>query len=226
MSKLFVVATPIGNLDDISTRTLNTLEVSDLILAEDTRVTQKILNTFNIDTPIKRYNEHKPNLIFNELVELFNEDKNVVLVSDSGTPGISDPGGKLVRFVRENFEDVEIRVVPGPSAVTSILSVSGLPSNEFAFLGFPPLKNKRKKFFERIKDLDIRPVIIYESPHRLLKTLEEIKLYIGSEIDVFIGREMTKIYEEYFEGSISEAIDYFGDNGDGKIKGEFVIIIK
>lgn len=221
----YVVATPIGNLGDISKRTLEILKVSDLILAEDTRVTQKILNHFDVSTPIKRYNEHNPVKVFDSVSKLLNKGDVVSLVSDSGTPGISDPGSKLVKFIKKELPKVKIRVIPGPSAVVSSLSVSGIPSNEFTFLGFPPAKNKRKKFFKKVKEIIVRPVVMYESPHRLLKTLSELKEEVGEESEIFICKEMTKIYEEHFTGNINQALNYFIKNDD-KIKGEFVIILK
>ena len=223
MGRLFVVATPIGNLDDLSKRASKALSSVDLILAEDTRVTQKILNSFDIDTPVRRYNEHRPEKVFDEVKNLFSEGKSAALVSDSGTPGISDPGGKLVEFVQKNLPEVNILVIPGPSAVAAALSVSGMPANEFTFLGYPPAKNKRKKFFERVGRMETRPVVLYESPHRFLKTLNELKEEIGEEADIFIIREMTKIYEEHFRGSLGEAINHFEN---GQVKGEFVIIVR
>jgi 16S rRNA (cytidine1402-2'-O)-methyltransferase len=223
MGKLFVAATPIGNLGDLSGRALKIISSADLILAEDTRVTQKILNNFNISVPIKRYNEHNPEKTFEYLKNILSDNKSIVLVSDSGTPGISDPGGKLVDFVRNNLPKTDIFVIPGSSAVIAALSVSGMPANEFTFLGFVPAKNKRKKFFEKVKNIEVRPVVIYESPHRFLKTLGELKEELGGNREVFIAREMTKIYEEYFKGSLEEAIFYFEEH---TVKGEFVIIVK
>ncbi len=223
MGKLFVVATPIGNLNDLSKRALETFSSADLILAEDTRVTQKILNSFNINAPVRRYNEHRPEKTFEEVKKLFREGRSVALVSDSGTPGVSDPGGKLVEFVRRNIPEADVVVIPGPSAVAAALSVSGMPANEYTFLGYPPAKNKRKKFFERVGGIETRPVVLYESPHRLLRTLNELEDAMGEETDVFIAREMTKIYEEHFRGSLEEAIRHFED---GEVRGEFVIIIR
>src|SRR6056297_1469709 len=226
MSKLFVVGTPIGNLDDISGRALEVFSNVDLILAEDTRVIQKILNNFEIKTSVSRYNEHKPEKVFEKITELFKQGKSVALVSDAGMPGVSDPGGKLVEYIQKNIKGVGILVVPGPSAVTSALAVPGMPANEFTFLGYPPAKNKRQKFFKKVAGVEITPVVLYESPHRFLKTLRQLKEYIDSERDVFVGREMTKMYEEYFRGTVEEALYYFGEEGEGKVKGEFVIVIE
>ena len=222
MSIIYVVATPIGNLGDISGRALEILKSSDLIFAEDTRVTQKILNRFGIAVPIRRYNEHEPEKTFKEAEKLLKEGKEIVLVSDSGTPGISDPGGKIVEFVQKNLPNTKIRVVPGPSAVVAALSVSGMPANEFTFLGYPPAKNKRRKFFGRVAEIKTRPVVLYESPHRVERTLKELAEVLGDDREVFIGRELTKIYEEHFRGSLEEAIAHFKK---GKVKGEFTIII-
>lgn len=221
MSKLFVAATPIGNLEDVSERLIKTLKEVDFIFAEDTRKTKKITSHFDINTPIKRYNEHSPEKSFKKLEEFFNEDKSIALVSDSGTPGISDPGFKLVQFVWKNFKKVEVKVIPGSSAVISALSVSGIPANEFTFLGFPPAKNKRNKFFKKVDDIEVRPVVLYESPHRLQKTFDDIERFVDNK-GVFVAKEMTKVYEDYFRGRVSEAKEYFSDK---KGKGEFVIII-
>lgn len=221
MSRFFVTATPIGNLEDVSERSIKTFKEVDFIFAEDTRVTKKITSHFDIDTPVIRYNEHSPEKLFKKLEDFFKQNKDVALVSDSGTPGISDPGFKLVKFVWNNFPDVEVRAVPGPSAVTSSLSVSGLPASEFTFLGFPPAKNKRNKFFDKILDIETRPVVLYESPHRLQKTFDDLEKSMG-DIGIFVGKEMTKIHEDYFRGTVQEAKEYFSGK---KGKGEFVIII-
>lgn len=221
MPKLFVAATPIGNLEDVSDRFLKTLQEVDLIFAEDTRVTGKIVSHFDIKTSIKRYNEHNPKKSFRTIEELFSNGKDVALVSDSGTPGISDPGFKLVQYVWNNLPNVDIRVIPGASAVISALSVSGVPSNEFTFLGFPPAKNKRNKFFKNINNVDIRPVVLYESPHRLQKTFDDIDEFVDNS-GIFVAKEMTKVHEDYFRGPVSKAKEYFKEK---KGKGEFVIII-
>ena len=223
MGTLFVVGTPIGNMDDISGRALEVFSNVDLILAEDTRVTQKILNTFEINTPVGRYNEHKPEGAFEKVRKLLEEGKSVALVSDSGTPGISDPGGKMVEYVQSQVKEAGILVVPGPSAVAAALSVSGMPANEFTFLGYPPAKKKRKKFFKRVAEIETRPVVLYESPHRFLKTLNELRDVVGGEKDIFVAREMTKMYEEHFRGSLDLAISHFEE---GQVKGEFVIVVE
>lgn len=220
MGTLYVIGTPIGNLKDISLRALEVLKEVELVFAEDTRVTKKLLSRFNLHPALKRYNEHMPEKTFREAQKILASGGRVALVSDSGTPGISDPGVKLVDFVRNNLPEVKIEVLPGASAAIAALSVSGLPANEFTFLGFPPAKRKRKKFFEKVRDVEVRPVVLYESPHRLKKTLEGLADVFDNEKEIFIAREMTKIYEEYFKGTIAEAINYFGEG-----RGEFVIVI-
>lgn len=218
----YVVATPIGNLEDIAERSLKVLRDVDMIFAEDTRVTRKITSHFDIRTPISRYDENNPAKAFKQITSLFKEAKSVALVTDAGTPAISDPGYKLVEFVRSEIPQVNIRSVPGPSAITSALSVSGYPTNEFTFLGFPPAKKKRDKFFNKVNEIDIRPIVFYESTHRLHKTFDDIERLLG-DVELFVAKEITKIHEDYFKGFVSEARNYFVDK---KGKGEFVIIIK
>lgn len=220
-SFLYVIATPIGNLDDISERSLKTLKGVDMIFAEDTRVTKKITSHFDIRTPISRYDENNPAKAFEKITSLFKEGKSIALVTDAGTPGISDPGYKIVDLVRDHLPQVGIRSIPGPSAVISALSVSGYPANEFTFLGFPPAKKKRDKFFNKIRDIDVKPVVIYESTHRLQKTFDDIERLLG-DIDIFVAKEITKIHEDYFKDKVSVAKEYFVDE---RSKGEFVIII-
>ncbi len=222
MGILYIVATPIGNLKDITLRAIEILKVTDVIYAEDTRVTQKLLTHYEIKTPIKRYNEHFPKSTATEVTRMLQTGENIALVSDAGTPGISDPGSVLVSLVRENLPNAKIIAIPGASALVAALSVSGFPANKFTFLSYPPIKNKRKKFFAGLKDISTRPMVIYESPHRLHKTLGELKEIFGEEYRIFISKELTKIYETNFVGTIAEAASYFtGDEG----RGEFVIII-
>lgn len=222
MGTLFVVATPIGNLKDITPRALETLKSVDVIYAEDTRVTQKLLSHFGMHTRVAHYDEHSPRRTVEEVVRSLREGKQIAVVSDAGTPGISDPGSVLVAYVQKELRDALLMAIPGPSAVTAALSVSGLPANKFTFLGYPPIKNKRKKFFENMKNIEIRPVVLYESPHRLQKTLASLGEIFGTNFNIFISKELTKIYETNFTGSIEEAIDYFAaEHGQG----EFVIIV-
>ena len=181
MSTLYIVGTPIGNLEDISLRALRILGEVDFILCEDTRVTRKLLSHYDIKTRTISYHQHSDEKKNKEILKLLEQGKNLALVTDAGTPGISDPGGKLVAAVvgscREtNSEDIKIRVesVPGPSAVTAALSISGIPTDKFIFLGFPPNKKGRQKFIKKIFDACF-PVVVYESKHRIIKFLDELE---------------------------------------------------
>jgi 16S rRNA (cytidine1402-2'-O)-methyltransferase len=224
---LYVVATPIGNLDDITLRALETLKLVDIIFAEDTRVIAKLLARVVIEKSLQRYDEHAHELASNKIIELLREGKKVALVSDAGTPGIADPGSRLVARVREEVIDAHIVPIPGVSAVTTILSVSGMNANQFVFLGYPPHKKGRKTFFETLQTNEVWPVVMYESPHRIEKALASISDVCGNTRTVVVGRELTKIHEDIWKGSIEEARTIFSEAGKDKnrIKGEFVIVI-
>lgn len=176
MSTLYIVATPIGNLEDISMRALRILGEVDFVLCEDTRTTGKLLSHYEIKTPTISYHQHSDSRKNEQILNMLGEGKNLALVSDAGTPGISDPGGKLVAAVVERFgEDVKIESVPGPSAVTAALSISGVPTDRFVFMGFPPHKKGRQTFIRKVIESDL-PAVVYESKHRILKLLEEIQM--------------------------------------------------
>ncbi|MCL4399683.1 16S rRNA (cytidine(1402)-2'-O)-methyltransferase [Patescibacteria group bacterium] len=220
--KLYVVATPIGNLNDVSDRGKETLSRVDLILAEDTRVTKKLLNHLGIKKPMWRYDEYAKDDLYERILEFLGAGKEIAMVTDAGTPNIADPGSKLVSFIRERVPQIKIIPVPGPSAITAALSVSGLNANNFVFVGYPPHKKGRQTFFKKIKEMEIRPVIMYESPHRLQKTLGDMEKICGLGHPIVIAKELTKVHEEIWSGVIEEAGKHFGgDRG----KGEFVIII-
>lgn len=225
MSSLYVVATPIGNLEDFSFRALRILSEVDLILCEDTRVTKKLLDRYGIKTPTLSYHQHSKLQKIDYIINLLKQDKNIALVSDAGTPGISDPGGKLVEEAVESLNDsVKVVPIPGPSAVATAASISGFPVDKFLFLGFPPAKRKRKKFFEEILNSSY-PVVFYESPYRILKTLNELKENFqvsGFGFQVMVCRELTKKFETIYRGNIEKVIESVKNN---MIKGEFVIII-
>jgi len=222
MSILYIVATPIGNLKDITLRALHVLEEVDLILCEDTRVTKKLLEHYSIRTPVESYHQHSRLKKMNKILDLLKSGKNLALVSDSGTPGISDPGNKLIKLLITNYglqvTDHELSIniipIPGPSAVTAIASISGFSMDKFVFLGFPPHKKGRNKFFKEIAESK-HPVVIYESPHRIIKTLKEL-----GQKEVVICRELTKKFETIYRGKANEKIKQI------KPKGEFVIVIK
>jgi 16S rRNA (cytidine1402-2'-O)-methyltransferase len=221
---LYIVATPIGNLEDITLRAIRTLKEVNFVLSEDTRVTSKLLKHFDIDTPSISFHEYSDDNKYEKILALLEKGQDLALVTDAGTPGISDPGSFLVKTVKEKLPEISIVPIPGPSALASAISVSGLNLKEFTFLGFPPHKKGRKTFFDQlIEKIENHPVIIYESTHRLLKALESIKDR-SPDCNIVVCKEMTKIFEEIMTGKPQELIDYFLLNHD-KIKGEFVIIV-
>lgn len=225
MSKFYVVATPIGNLGDITLRAIETLKNADLILCEDTRGTRKILEKYNINKPTMSYHVHSKLAKIGKIFELLEEGKDLALVSDAGTPGISDPGAMLISRIKADThlrDSVNVIPVPGPSAVIAALSASGLPTREFTFLGFLPHKKGRETLFKEIRDAK-RTIVFYESPHRILKTLESLDKFCPNK-KVCIARELTKIYEEFKTGSPKEVLDYLVQN-PVKQKGEFTVIV-
>ena len=225
MSTLYIVATPIGNLEDITLRAIRILGEVDAILCEDTRVTAKLLQKYEISKPLISYHSHSKLAKVEKVFELLEEGKNLALVSDAGTPCISDPGVMLVQQVREHFtlEQVKIVTVPGPSAVISALAGSGLPSSEFLFLGFLPHKKGRETLFKEIA-VSERTVAFYESPHRILKALESLQKF-APEKKIVIARELTKIYEEFISGTATELLAHFEARKD-TVRGEFVVMVE
>jgi len=222
MYKFYVIGTPIGNLEDITYRAVRILGEVDMVLCEDTRVTANLLNKYGIKKPTMSYHSQSKLSKTDKILEMVAEGKTLALVSDAGTPTISDPGSMLVSKIRESFDDVEIIAIPGPSALTSALSISGLPGSEFTFLGFLPHKKGRETLFKEIA-LSERTVVFYESPHRILKSLESLKKYVG-ERKIVIAREISKIYEQIVSGTPLEVEKYFHDNAD-KVRGEFVVMV-
>ena len=230
MPTLYIVATPIGNLEDISMRALRILGEVDFILCEDTRVTRVLLGHYKIKTPTISYHQHSSENKLDQAVNLLAEGKNLALVSDAGTPGISDPGGKLVQAVIERLNgEVAIESVPGPSAVTAALSISGMPTDKFVFLGFPPHKKGRQTFIRKIL-LNEWPVVVYESKHRIIKFLEELGKMANDEnkkvnlTSIVVVRELSKMHETVYRGSL-ESIKEKIQNDPNAQKGEFVVII-
>ena len=226
MSFFYIVSTPIGNLEDLSFRALRILKEVDLILCEDTRVTKKLLDRYKINTSVLSYHQHSKLKKINYILELLKQEKHLALVSDAGTPGISDPGNKLIELaIRELGNKVKIVPIPGSSAITTAVSVSGFPMDKFLFLGFPPAKKKRKKFFEEVINSKYS-VIFYESPYRILRTLNELKnkFQVSSfKFQVVVCRELTKKFETIYRGEINEVIEEIKKD---KIKGEFVVIVE
>ncbi len=226
MGKLHIVATPIGNLADITLRALETLKSADLILAEDTRTTQKLLAHYEIRNKklLSFFEGNEERRTAEVLAMLQTTDRSIALVSESGMPLISDPGYKLVREVIKL--EIPVEVIPGPAALTTALVVSGLPPNAFIFLGYLPRKESHvKKLFLGIKEASahtpqIKTVIFYESPHRLLRTLQLVKDVFG-DVELAVARELTKIHEEIVRKNITETVEYFTEN---KPRGEFVVL--
>ncbi len=220
--KLYVVGTPIGNLKDITERAKETLTSVDLVLAEDTRVTSKLLNHLGIKKPMWRYDEYAKSDLYERILEFLGAGKEIALVTDAGTPLIADPGSKLIAFIRERTPEVKIVPIPGPSAIVTALSASGMNADRFTFAGYPPHKKGRQTFFKTLKQIEMRPVVIYESPHRLQKTFNDMEKICGIGHPVTVAKELTKIHEEIWKGTLEEAKRHFQKE---KGKGEFVIII-
>lgn len=220
---LYVVGTPIGNLEDVTMRAIAVLSSVDLILCEDTRVTTRLLARYHIETPMLSYHARSGASKVNAILKLLEAGKTVALVSDAGTPGISDPGSQLVGVVREKFPLLPIVAIPGASAVVAALSISGLPSSDFLFLGFLPHKKGRETLFKEIV-ASKRTVVFYESPHRILKTLEKLDALLPSERRVIVARELTKIFESVISGSASQVFAHFKEHTD-QVRGEFVVMV-
>lgn len=221
MGTLFVVATPIGNLEDITLRALRTLKESDLILAEDTRQTKKILERYKIDKPILSYHQHSTDNERLKILGYLLRGKNLCLVSDSGTPGISDPGNELIDYLLEREKNLNIVPIPGPSALTCAISICGFRTNKFIFLGFFP-KKRRKKTLELLSGLKYT-FCFFESGRRILKVLEKMEERLG-ERRVVVGRELTKKFESIYRGKISEVRKMLMK--EKKIKGELVVVVE
>ena len=216
---LYIVSTPIGNLKDITFRAVETLKNVDLIAAEDTRRTQILTRHYQIDTPLTSYFEHNQFLKGEYLLKLLKDGKDIALVTDAGTPGISDPGYQLIQLAKEN--DIPITVVPGPTALIAALTASGLPCHNFIFEGFLPVKSAaRRKKLESLKE-EKRTIVFYESPHRLLKALKDIEEVWGDPV-IVCARELTKKFEEVKKGSAQKLREHFTKV---EPKGEFVLLV-
>lgn len=220
MGKLFLVGTPIGNLGDMTYRAVETLKEVDFICAEDTRVTSKLLNYFDIKKPLISYHEHNSKAAGKQVIDRILSGENAAIVTDAGMPCISDPGEDLVKLCYEN--GVEVNVVPGPSAVVSALAVSGLDTSRFAFEGFLSVtKKQRFSHLAQVKGCT-STMIFYEAPHKLIYTLKDMLEYFGDR-KISICRELTKIHEEVFRTTLSGAVEYYTEN---KPKGEFVLVVE
>ncbi len=216
---LYIVATPIGNLEDITFRAVRTLKEVDYIFAEDTRVTKKLLNHFEIDTIVYRYDEHTKYHQIENIIKLLEEEKTIALVTDAGTPCISDPGYEVVEEALKR--DIKVSPIPGVSSMIAAASVSGISMRRMAYEGFLPKKKGRQTLLKKLAEEE-RSIIIFESPHRLIKTLKDIDEYLG-EREVVVCREITKLYEEIVRGTTKELIERFEKK---TVKGEIVLIVK
>lgn len=224
MSNFYIVSTPIGNMLDITFRAIETLKNVDLILCEDTRTTKNLLNKYEIEKPTMSYHAQSKLSKTDKILDLLEEGKDLALVSDAGTPGISDPGNMLIKAILERFGDkVRIIPIPGPTALITALSGSGLNNGEFTFIGFLPHKKGRETLFKEISESK-RTVVFYESPHRIMKTLESLVKFCP-EKKVCVARELTKIYEQFITNTPQEVLNYFKENPD-KVRGEFVVIVE
>lgn len=217
-----MVGTPIGNLTDITLRAIETLKSVDLVACEDTRVSKKLLDHFEIKTPTISYFQHSKLSKIEDVIKQLKGGKNIALITDAGTPGISDPGQHLIASIRDTNTGIKIIPIPGPSALVSAASVSGMIEKELYFAGFLPKKKGRQTKFKELAKIDA-PIVIYESAMRLMRTLEDIKTYLGDDTEVFIAREMTKMFEEYWGGTITQVLD---DLPNHTLKGEMVLIVK
>ena len=219
MGKLFLVPTPIGNLGDMTFRAVETLNQADLILAEDTRTSRKLIKHYDIQKPLMSFHMHNEHRKLSEVISKLKSGQTIAVISDAGTPGISDPGFLLVREAIMN--DIEVNCLPGPTALIPALIQSGLSAERFVFEGFLPPKKGRKKRLEKLVD-ESRTIILYESPHKILKTLNQLIDFFGTERAVSVSRELSKVYEQTFRGSLIEATEYFSNHTP---KGEFVICL-
>jgi len=225
MGILYIIATPIGNLGDITLRALEVLKSVDLVVCEDTRQTVKLLNHYQIKKPLVSYFQHSKLSKIEYIAEKLREGKNVALVTDAGTPGISDPGGILVSKLTSEYvnkEEIKVVPIPGPCAAIAALSVSGFPTDKFVFMGFPPHKKGREKYFKEVASAE-HTVVFYESTHRILKALEQIKSLIP-ERQIMVAREITKMFESIYRGTAGEVLEILNSDKDN-FKGEFVVVI-
>lgn len=219
MSKLYIIPTPIGNLEDITFRSIRVLKEVDVVLAEDTRTSKKLFSHYNIDTPLSSFHMHNEHRVLSKWIERIKNGETIALISDAGTPAISDPGFLLVRAcVKEN---IEVDCFPGATAFVPALVNSALACEKFIFEGFLPLKKGRKTRLMFLVEEE-RTMIFYESPHRILKTLKQFSEYFGEDRKVSVSREISKMFEETKRGNLTEVLQYFEDK---KPKGEFVIIV-
>ena len=219
MGKLYLVPTPIGNLEDMTFRAIKVLKEVDVVLAEDTRTSGKLLKHFEIDTPLQSHHMHNEHKQVEALVQKMKNGAIFALISDAGTPAISDPGFLLTRACVEN--DIEVECLPGATAFIPALVNSGLPNDRFVFEGFLPVKKGRQTRLQQLAE-ETRTMVFYESPHKLVKTLTQFAEYFGADRPVSVSRELTKLYEETVRGTLDEVLKHFNEKSP---KGEFVIVV-
>jgi 16S rRNA (cytidine1402-2'-O)-methyltransferase len=219
MGKLYLVPTPIGNLEDMTLRAIKVLKEVDVVLAEDTRTSGKLLKHFEINTPLQSHHMHNEHKQLDGLVQKMKEGSIYALISDAGTPAISDPGFLLTRACVEN--DIEVECLPGPTAFVPALVNSGLPNDRFVFEGFLPIKKGRQTRLLELAE-ETRTMVFYESPHKLIKTLTHFAEYFGEDRAISVSRELTKLYEETVRGTLAEVLEHFNNKAP---KGEFVIVV-
>lgn len=217
---LYIVGTPIGNLEDITYRAVRILQAVDLIAAEDTRHTGKLLKHFQITTAKISYHDHNQNKRIPELLEYLHQGKAIALVTDAGMPGISDPGYEIVKACIE--ADITVVPIPGASAAITGLSASGLPTDKFIFEGFLPVKGKERQHRLEILQTESRTIILYEAPHRVRQTLQDLAAALGTDRQIALARELTKLHEQFWRGNITEAITYYSQR---EPQGEFTMIV-
>ena len=220
MSKLYLIPTPIGNLEDITLRALRILKEVNIVLAEDTRISRKLFSHYDIDTNLAPFHMHNEHKVLQKWIDRIKLGETIALVSDAGTPAISDPGFLLVRECVKN--DIEVDCLPGATAFVPALVNSGLPSDKFVFEGFLPVKKGRQTRLKLLSEEE-RTIVFYESPHRIVKTLSLFSEYFGEDRKVSVSREISKMFEETKRGSAKEVMEYFEQK---KPKGEFVIIVE
>ncbi len=224
MGILYIIATPLGNLKDITLRALEVLKSVDLVACEDTRQTIKLLNHYQIQKPLVSYFQHSKLSKIEYLAQQLADGKNIALVTDAGTPGISDPGGKLIELITEHLPLITITPIPGPCAAIAALSISGFPADKFIFMGFPPHKKGRETYFKKVAAAK-GTVVFYESTHRILKTLNQLKEVLSLDRDIVVCRELTKMFESVYRGTVEEILNKLNEDKNNQ-KGEFVIVIK
>ena len=220
LGQLYIVATPIGNLEDLGSRALATLRGADFILCEDTRVSRKMLEHYKIKKELISFHQHSRENKYERIISLLAEGKNLALITDAGTPGIADPGGELVESVSQALPEVKIAPIPGPSAMLAALSVSGFNTQEFVFLGWPPHKKGRETWFKELAE-ERRVVVFYESVYRVKNALERIGLVCPAR-PIILARELTKMFETIYRGNAESVLDALEKD---KVKGEFVAVL-